>query len=140
MEPTKSIDELTRANVAIIAEMEKAASEVRTLGDRLAEWLASLVGSWTFLIVQTLILVSWLSLNIFMWIKHWDPYPFILLNLALSVLSAYAAPILMISQNQQAKLSDAVITSTCRSTCWPSKNPLRPFAFCGSSVRSAVSS
>ncbi len=104
--PTKSIEELTRRNVAIIAEMETAASQVRTPGDRVAEWLASLVGSWTFLIAQTLILVAWLILNLFMWIEHWDPYPFILLNLALSVMSAYAAPILMISQNRQAKLSE----------------------------------
>jgi uncharacterized membrane protein len=106
MEPTKSIEALTQRNVAIIAEMEKAASQVRTRGERLAEWLASLVGSWTFLIVQTVILLSWLTLNIAMWIGHWDPYPFILLNLALSFQSAYAAPILMISQNRQAKLSE----------------------------------
>ncbi len=79
MEPTKSIEELTRRNVAIIAEMEKAESQVRTPGDRLAEWLASLVGSWTFLIVQTLILLAWLTLNLVMWIQHWDPYPFVLL-------------------------------------------------------------
>jgi uncharacterized membrane protein len=106
MEPKKSIEALTQRNVAIIAEMEKAASLVRTRGERLAEWLASLVGSWTFLIVQTLILLSWLTLNIAMWISHWDPYPFILLNLALSFQSAYAAPILMIAQNHQAKLSE----------------------------------
>ena len=86
--------------------MEKAASQVRTRGERLAEWLATLVGSWTFLIVQTLILLSWLTLNVAMWISHWDPYPFIILNLALSFQSAYAAPILMISQNRQAKLNE----------------------------------
>ena len=106
MEPTRSIDELTRQNVAIIAEMERASSQARTPYDRLAEWLANLVGSWTFLIVQSLILVTWLTLNIVMWIRHWDPYPFILLNLALSVMSAYAAPVLMISQNRQAKLNE----------------------------------
>jgi uncharacterized membrane protein len=102
----QSIEALTQRNVAIIAEMEKASSQVRTRGERLAEWLATLVGSWTFLIVQTLILLSWLTLNIAMWISHWDPYPFILLNLALSFQSAYAAPILMISQNRQSKLND----------------------------------
>ena len=122
MEPKKSIESLTQRNVAITAEMEKAASQVRTRGERLAEWLASLVGSWTILIVQTLILLSWLTLNIAMWISHWDPYPFILLNLALSFQSAYAAPISMISQNRQAKLSDAGIISTCRLTCSRSRN------------------
>ena len=103
IDPKKSIESLTLRNVAIIAEMEKAASQSRTRGERLAEWVATMVGSWTFLIVQTVILLSWLTLNIVIWIKHWDPYPFILLNLALSFQSAYAAPILMISQNRQAE-------------------------------------
>jgi uncharacterized membrane protein len=106
MEPKRSIEELTRRNVSIIAEMEKAAAQVRTRGDRVAEWLAAWVGSWWFLITQTTILVAWMSLNFTAWVNHWDPYPFILLNLALSFQSAYAAPILMISQNRQAKLSE----------------------------------
>jgi uncharacterized membrane protein len=106
MEPIRSIEELTRRNVAIIAEMEQAAAQVRTRGDRLAERLAAWVGSWTFLIAQSLILLFWMILNISAWINHWDPYPFILLNLALAFQSAYAAPILMISQNRQAKLSE----------------------------------
>jgi uncharacterized membrane protein len=106
MEPKRSIEELTLRNVSIIAEMEKAAAQVRTRGDRVAEWLAAWVGSWSFLVTQTTILLAWLTLNISAWINHWDPYPFILLNLALSFQSAYAAPILMISQNRQAKLSE----------------------------------
>jgi uncharacterized membrane protein len=106
MEPKRSIEELTLRNVAIIAEMEKAAAQVRTRGDRVAERLAAWVGSWPFLITQTTILLAWMILNVSAWINHWDPYPFILLNLALSFQSAYAAPILMISQNRQAKLSE----------------------------------
>jgi uncharacterized membrane protein len=106
MEPKRSIEELTGQNVAIIAEMEKAAAQVRTRWDRVADRLASGVGSWTFLITQTAMLFVWIMLNIAAWINHWDPYPFILLNLALSVQSAYAAPILMISQNRQAKLNE----------------------------------
>ena len=106
MEPELSIEELTRRNVAIIAEMEKAAAQVRTRGDRVAERLAAWVGSWTFLITQTVILLTWMALNITALINHWDPYPFILLNLALSFQSAYAVPILMIAQNHQARLSE----------------------------------
>jgi uncharacterized membrane protein len=106
MEPKRSIEELTRRNVAIIAEMEKAACQVRTRGDRVAERLAAWVGSWGFLVTQSAILLAWIGLNLSAWINHWDPYPFILLNLALSFQSAYAAPILMISQNRQAKLSE----------------------------------
>jgi uncharacterized membrane protein len=106
MEPMRSIDELTQRNVAIIAEMEKAESNVRSRGERVADRIAAWVGSWTFIITQTVILLLWILLNLVAWMNHWDPYPFILLNLALSFQSAYAAPILMISQNRQAKLSE----------------------------------
>jgi len=106
MEPKQSIEELTRRNVAIIAEMEQAANQVRTRGDRVADRLAAWVGSWRFIVAQTVILLAWIVVNISAWINHWDPYPFILLNLALSFQSAYAAPILMISQNRQARLSE----------------------------------
>jgi uncharacterized membrane protein len=104
--PERSIEELTRRNVAIIAEMEKAEAQVRTRWERLADRLAAWVGSWIFLVAQTLILLVWIALNLAAWIEHWDPYPFILLNLALAFQAAYAAPILMISQNRQAKLSE----------------------------------
>lgn len=106
MEPMRSIDELTRRNVAVIAEMQKAESNDRKGGERVADQIAAWVGSWTFIITQTVILVLWIVLNLVAWANHWDPYPFILLNLALSFQSAYAAPILMISQNRQAKLSE----------------------------------
>jgi len=106
MEPKRSIEELTRRNVAIIADMEKAANQVRTRGERVADRLATWVGSWPFLVIQTVILLVWIIVNVSAWVNHWDPYPFILLNLALSFQSAYAAPILMISQNRQARLSE----------------------------------
>jgi uncharacterized membrane protein len=106
MQFKRSIEELTQRNVAIIAEMESAAAQIRTRGDRFADWLAGWVGSWPFLIIQTVISIVWIMLNITAFINHWDPYPFILLNLALAFQSAYAAPILMISQNRQAKLNE----------------------------------
>jgi uncharacterized membrane protein len=52
--------------------------------------------------VQSTILIIWIALNAIAWIHHWDPYPFILLNLALSFQASYAAPIIMMSQNRQA--------------------------------------
>src|SRR5262245_13947416 len=106
MKAKNSIEDLTRCNVAAIAAMETTASQVSSRGERLAERLAAFVGSWKFLIVQTLILVSWLTVNVAIWSTHWDPYPFILLNLALSFQAAYTAPVLMISQNRQLKLSE----------------------------------
>jgi uncharacterized membrane protein len=61
------------------------------------------MGSWTFIIVQSVVLAVWIVLNLVAWMEHWDPYPFILLNLALSFQAAYAAPFIMISQNRQAE-------------------------------------
>jgi uncharacterized membrane protein len=73
-----------------------------TTGERIADRLAAIMGSWRFIIVQSSILVVWIALNVTGWVKQWDPYPFILLNLALSFQAAYAAPIIMMSQNRQA--------------------------------------
>lgn len=72
-----------------------------TLGQRIADTVASTMGSWSFIIVQSTILFVWIVLNITAYIRHWDPYPFILLNLALSFQAAYAAPFIMMSQNRQ---------------------------------------
>ena len=74
-----------------------------TVGQRVADSTAKLLGSWPFIIVQTLLVVGWISLNLIAWAHHWDPYPFILLNLMFSVQAAYAGPVLMMSQNRQAE-------------------------------------
>jgi uncharacterized membrane protein len=73
-----------------------------TRGQRIADTVAATMGSWPFIIIQTTILAAWIALNILAWVRHWDPYPFILLNLALSFQAAYAAPFIMMSQNRQA--------------------------------------
>jgi uncharacterized membrane protein len=75
-----------------------------TLGDRIADTFALTVGSWRFIIAQSVALIIWLVLNTIGWIKNWDPYPFILLNLMLSFQAAYAAPIIMMSQNRTSEL------------------------------------
>ena len=74
-----------------------------TFGARVADAVAATMGSWTFIIVQSVILALWIVLNVAAWANQWDPYPFILLNLALSFQAAYAAPFIMISQNRQAE-------------------------------------
>jgi uncharacterized membrane protein len=73
-----------------------------TLGQHVADKVADTIGSWRFIIIQTIILTVWIILNVTAWIKHWDPYPFILLNLMLSFQAAYSAPVIMMSQNRQA--------------------------------------
>lgn len=75
--------------------------EASTSGQKLADKVAEVMGSWTFIVVQTFIVVAWMVLNIVGYINHWDPYPFILLNLLFSTQAAYAAPIIMMSQNRQ---------------------------------------
>jgi uncharacterized membrane protein len=72
-----------------------------TAGQRIADTVAATMGSWRFIIIQSTILLFWIALNITAWMQHWDPYPFILLNLALSFQAAYAAPFIMMSQNRQ---------------------------------------
>jgi uncharacterized membrane protein len=72
-----------------------------TFGQRIADRVASGMGSWPFIIIQSTILAFWIALNVTAYIRHWDPYPFILLNLALSFQAAYAAPFIMMAQNRQ---------------------------------------
>jgi uncharacterized membrane protein len=77
-------------------------SQQLTFGDRMADRLAEFGGSWKFIIVFGILMAFWIALNTF-WLatKAFDPYPFILLNLALSCLAALQAPIIMMSQNRQ---------------------------------------
>jgi uncharacterized membrane protein len=75
--------------------------ERMSIGDKVADAVAKGMGSWSFIIWQTLIVLIWMALNIVGFIQHWDAYPFILLNLIFSTQAAYAAPIIMMSQNRQ---------------------------------------
>ena len=77
-----------------------AAAELST-GQRIADQVAATMGSWRFIIIQSVILLAWIALNVTAFVEQWDPYPFILLNLALSFQAAYAAPFIMMSQNRQ---------------------------------------
>jgi uncharacterized membrane protein len=72
-----------------------------TLGDRVADEVARFGGSWTFIIAFGLMLAVWTTLSVLMGSRSWDPYPFILLNLILSMLAAVQAPVIMMSQNRQ---------------------------------------
>src|ERR1700759_2189654 len=68
---------------------------------RFAEALARFLGTGRFLVAQTVLVVAWIVLNTLGIIHHWDPYPFILLNLAFSTQAAYAAPLILLAQNRQ---------------------------------------
>nr|WP_288835810.1 DUF1003 domain-containing protein [uncultured Flavobacterium sp.] len=70
-------------------------------GSRIADSVAKGMGSWRFIILQTVFVAIWMGLNLMAYVNHWDAYPFILLNLLFSTQAAYAAPIIMMSQNRQ---------------------------------------
>ena len=74
-----------------------------TFGNRLADKVAKEMVSWRFIIIQTIFVFVWMILNVVGFVHHWDIYPFILLNLLFSTQAAYAAPIIMMSQNRQSE-------------------------------------
>lgn len=108
-----SLDELTQKVTRHIAERKHIARNVSqesdtqtTLGQRAADAVAAFGGSWTFIILFAVILVVWVGLNSFILVQYdkiFDAYPYILLNLFLSMLAAIQAPIILMSQNRQAE-------------------------------------
>jgi uncharacterized membrane protein len=86
-------------------------AEKSSFGERVADRVAATVGSWPFIIVQSTVLFGWIAFNVYLaamarahpgFLRSWDPYPFILLNLVLSFQAAYTGPVVMMSQNRQA--------------------------------------
>ena len=91
-------DMLINEPIAINVDKE----ENRTIGEKVSDKLAEVAGSWTFIMIFVLFLIFWIVLNVIA-MQAVDPYPFILLNLVLSCISAIQAPIIMMSQNREAK-------------------------------------
>lgn len=85
-----------------VQDLNRVFAKKSSLGQRAADWIASVVGSWKFIIFQTILLAVWVMLNVTGLVLQWDPYPFILMNLVLSTEAAFTAPIIMMSQNRQA--------------------------------------
>lgn len=75
----------------------------RTPGQKAADRLTHWAGSWTFILVLLGLLVLWMIVNVVGAVAHWDPYPFILLNLFLSMMAAFQAPVILMSQNRAAE-------------------------------------
>ena len=101
-----TVDEADLINMLIdepiAIDVDKQEDATRTFGDKLADKLTEIAGSWKFIIGMIIFLLSWILLNLFV-IDNADPYPFILLNLILSCIAALQAPIIMMSQNREAK-------------------------------------
>jgi uncharacterized membrane protein len=94
----------------IIKNINLEFQEKQTLGQQISDWLARIVGSWVFIIYQSVVILVWVGLNGYLvylatgnkgFPQPWDPYPFILLNLMLSFQAAYTGPVVMMSQNRQ---------------------------------------
>ena len=111
-EKAEDQDGMEQAEHDLLADLRRARRSLRlqdmdeppavarlTLGQRIADAVATV--SWSFIIVQSAILFVWITTNLVGAMRGWDPYPFILLNLALSFQAAYAAPVIMMSQNRQ---------------------------------------
>jgi uncharacterized membrane protein len=84
-----------------------------TPGERIADAAAAGIGSWRFLIVQTIMVLLWVSLNAIGLIRRWDPFPFILLNLLFSVQAAYTGPVLLLAGNRQAQKDRLTLEHAC---------------------------
>ena len=85
-----------------VVDVDKSDDETKTRGDVIADKVSKYLGSWPFLIGFIIFLILWIILNIYAF-ENVDPYPFILLNLVLSCIASLQAPIIMMSQNRQAK-------------------------------------
>jgi len=95
----QAAQELVRSRAA--RNPNEVIAERLTVGDRLADGVARFGGSWAFIVSFGVVLVAWVWVNLVLARRAWDPYPFILLNLVLSMLAAVQAPVIMMSQNRQ---------------------------------------
>lgn len=88
---------------APLQNVNDVADEKLTLGQKVADGVANVMGSWRFILSQAAIMVVWITLNVAAWFYHFDVYPFVLLNLAMSAQAAFATPLIMMSQNRQSE-------------------------------------
>jgi len=101
--PNHKLDTSYRDRELVILNKAIHGQNKLTFGQRAADKLAIVAGSWSFIIGLLTLLGVWVAVNFYGWIKAWDPYPFILLNLFLSCLAAIQAPVILMSQNRQAE-------------------------------------
>ena len=98
----ENYDELLEMLIDESIAVDTDKEEKISFGEKIADKITAIAGSWTFIILFTFFLILWIILNIYVF-KNVDPYPFILLNLVLSCIASLQAPIIMMSQNRQAK-------------------------------------
>jgi len=99
----KIIEKMRQVENKILLTNRPFKAHSTTLGQRASDWLTKWVGSWPFIIIFAIYIIIWVALNIYTIMNQWDPYPFILLNLTLSILAAILLPIILMSQNIESK-------------------------------------
>jgi len=98
---SETTNQFEKLSEILMKKMFKQDKRRLTFGQKTSDWLTKWAGSWFFIIGFLILIIIWMTLNILMLINHWDPYPFILLNLVLSCLAAIQAPVILMSQNRQ---------------------------------------
>jgi uncharacterized membrane protein len=94
---------LNHEQVPPVVNVNDVVDRKLTIGQKVADAVATSMGSWNFIIGQAVLMIIWISLNLVAWFHHFDVYPFVLLNLAMSAQAAFTAPVIMMSQNRQAQ-------------------------------------
>jgi len=87
---------------AISRNVNESFRQELSFGDRVADRVAAFGGSWSFIILFALVILGWVAANVWIMVRPADPYPFVFLNLILSMVAAIQAPVIMMSQNRQA--------------------------------------
>jgi len=93
-----------------------ALHDQRTVGQRAADEFTNAFGTWTYIIIQTVIIVAWMAVNAVGFIYQWDVYPFILLNLVFSAQASYAAPLILMASNRSAQRDRMTLEHEARET------------------------
>jgi uncharacterized membrane protein len=88
----------------------------RTFGQRSADEFTNAFGTWTYIIIQSVIIVIWMAINAIGIIYQWDEYPFILLNLAFSAQASYAAPLILMASNRSAQRDRLTLENDAKET------------------------
>ena len=82
----------------------------KKIGIQFADKITNFIGSWNFIIIQSIVVLIWIGINIMAWFKHFDPYPFILLYLFFSTEAAYATPLILMANSNQSKKDSAKLS------------------------------
>ena len=93
-----------RHNHPPVRELSEIDPGPSTYGEKFADWVYENLGSWKFILIQSILVAVWIILNASAYMRPWDPYPFIFMNLIFSLQSAYTASLILMSQNRQDRL------------------------------------